>query len=130
MARKPIAKAKARGPIVHDLELPQSRNLITTTPNAHGEILDWSAGAIVRLRAQVGDSDEEIARAKAALEAVALRVVVIPAPKSAASVPEAVARPTARTARDAAIGLVEESAFHDKPALRAMVEALLAEQGL
>lgn len=130
MARKPIAKALPRGPIVHDYELPQARNLITTTPNAHGEILDWCAGAIVRLKAQVGDSDEEIVRAKDSLEAVALRVVVIPAPKAAATVPMVVAKPTARTAREAAIALVEESAFHDKPSLRSMVEGLLAEQGL
>lgn len=130
MARKPIVKAVPRGPVVHDYELPQARNLITTTPNAHGEILDWCAGAIVRLKAQIGDSDEEIARAKIALEAIALRVVVIPAPKSATPVPMVDARPTARTAREAAIALVEESAFHDKPALRVMVEGLLAEQGL
>lgn len=113
-----------------ELELPQARGLLTTTPNAHAEVLGESAGAIVRLKVQVGDSDEEVARARAALEDVAERVVVVGAPRSAASVPEAIARPTARTAREAALALVEESAFHDKPALRVMVEELLAGQGL
>jgi hypothetical protein len=130
MARKPLAKAVPRGPVVSDHEVPQSRSLITTTPNAHAEVLDQSVGAIVRLKVQVGDSDGDVARAKAALEAIALRVVVVPAPRSAASVPEAIAKPTARSAREAALALVEEGAFHDKPALRAMVEGLLAEQGL
>jgi hypothetical protein len=114
---------------VLDVEVPAARGLLTTTPNAHAEVLGSSEGAIVRLRAQVGDSDGDVTRARAALEVVAARVVVVPAPRSAAPIVE-LAKPTARTARDAALALVEEGAFYDKPALTALVEELLVEQGL
>lgn len=139
VSTKQIAAAKAARAVVQ-VPLEGARCLVTI--EADGS--EWEEepdfrldplppGAIVRLRPPATATDGAIDRLRALFEqAGAARVTVLPRPR-ADVLPEAVASSVpekAVGAREAVLGLVEESNAKDKAVLRDLAERVMAEVGI
>jgi len=122
-----VARRLVSQKAVREIRIENARELITTTPNAHEEILEHATDAIVRLKTQHNDSDVEVRAAHEALSSVAAKVIVQRAPKPKSPVLET---KSSITARQAVLELTEESSFHDKPKLRDLLERIMSECGI
>lgn len=126
---------------VEEFLVDSPRALITIGPEsaawgsgAEAVPIDDARGAIVRLKPPAGATTEAVSALKQGLLSRGARQVLATAPAhSAAPLPEeAIARERAPslTARQVVGALVEESQHPDKPALAALCERILSENGL
>lgn len=131
MARRPVQVRDASVKTVRDVRVPGARQLVTTTPNAYGEVVPIARGAIVRLRVQHGDAEVDVERARVELAAVADKVIVQrPARAKVGKDETSRIETTSITTREAVLGLVEASACHDKARLQALVERIMSEAAI